>query len=309
MSDAAWHEWRRAGVGGSDIAGLLGLSNYTSPYRIWAEKVGLLEPTESTQRQRIGQRMEAVLAAEFNDETGLYVAGEQTWCQDPEAPWRRCTVDGFVFDRPLDLATFSFERWHADALATWEAKTDGRFGWPDGAPANIRAQCVWGLGVTQLDSCFLTVMFAGFRVQTFEIPWDVDAKADWELMCERADRFWHAHVLTGIPPPVDGSDATADALHTIWPDHVEGVAVELDDLADVLTERSDLKERLKADKARLAEFDNRIKARFGDAEVGTVGGVPILTYRTSEVDEYVVAARSQRTLRAAPRPKQRKGPA
>jgi putative phage-type endonuclease len=299
MSDAAWHEWRRAGIGGSDVTALLGLSPYTSPWKLWAEKVGLLPPSESTQRQRIGQRMEPVLAAEFHEETGLCVVGHQTWCVDPDADWRRCTVDGFIVETP--------NAGSLEGIATWEAKTDGRYGWPDGPPANIRAQCVWGMGVTQHDSCFLTVMFAGFRIQTFEIPWDADAKADWDLMVDRADRFWRDHVLTGTPPPIDGSDATTDALRAVYPDHVPGVEVELDDLISELEGRESMKAEIRARQKVLDQIDNTLRARFGDAEVGTVAGVPILTYRTSERAGYVVEPTTVRTLRAAPKPKQQKG--
>lgn len=302
--DHEWHEWRRGGIGGSDIAGLLGLSSFSSPYKVWAEKVGLLEPTESTQRQRIGQRMEPVLAAEFHDATDLYVAGEQTQCTDPEASWRRCTIDGFVTDwDPFGLGFGDA----GDALGTVEFKTDGRFGWPDGVPANIRAQAVWQMGVTHLAMCWVVVMFAGFRVETFEIAWDLAAREDWALMTERADAFWTDHVMTGEPPPMDGSDATSGALATIYPDHTPGVVVDLDDLADELTERADLKEAIKADKARLDEIENVLKARIGDAEQAAVGGIPILTYRQQTNAAHFRAESTFRVLRPAPKPKNRKG--
>jgi len=311
-----WLTWRRRGIGGSDIGALLGLSNWASPWSLWADKVGLLPPDETTQRQRIGLRMEAVLAAEFHDETGLYVVGEQTWCAHREHPQFLCTVDGFVAEhgpledwngslaqlreirsRPLDTSAL---------LGTVQFKTDARYSWPDDEPPPaIRAQCIWEMGVTGLEHCWLVVMFGGFRVRTFEIDWDGDARADWELMTERAERFWRNHVLTRIPPMVDGSDATAAALRTIYPDHVEGETVDLDDLAPTLRERDELKDIAKRAKARLDEIDNEIRAVFGNAEVGLVGGVPALTYRTSERAAYTVAASTVRTLRKAPKPKTR----
>lgn len=313
-----WHQWRARGIGGSDIPAILGLSSYGSPYTVWASKAGLLPPTEHTQRQRIGLRMESVLAEEFHDETGLYVAGEQTWCQHPDMPWARCTVDGFVTEtlgvgaggklyvEYLDGLSYKFRE--LEQLGTWQAKTDGRFGWPDGIPPNIRAQCIWEMGVTGLRHCWLTVMFAGFRISTFEIDWsDTDVEADWQLMVRRAGVLWNDHIRTGIPPAVDGSDATADALRTIYPEHQPGEEVALDELAAELTERSDLKGRVKADQARLAEIDNAIKERMRDAEVGTVAGLPLLTYRSSERAGYTVAPTTVRTLRAAPKVKQRKG--
>lgn len=211
----AWHEWRRGGVGGSDIAALIGLSNYASPTSLYYEKTGALEDRdEDTDRQRIAKRMESVLAAEFNDRTDLFVVGEQTWCEHPVYSWARCTVDGFVADTPYGSAGAAGEL----SLGTCQMKTDGRFGWPDGIPANIRAQCTWEMGVTELRHCWLIVMFAGFRVEVFEIDWNDDAISDWAFMLEAARSFWFDHIMLGTPPPVDDHWATTEALTEVYHD-------------------------------------------------------------------------------------------
>lgn len=289
-----WLAWRRGGLGGSDIAALLGLSNYGSPWSLFVDKCGLLPDDESTQRQRIGTRMESVLAAEFHDMTGLCVVGVQTWCVMPGRSHFRCTVDGFAAehtdsDAPVnDLAAM---------LGCVQMKTDGRFGWPEGPPANIRAQCVWEMGVTGLPHCWLVVMFAGFRIEVFEIDWDADAQADWALMAERAETFWTEHVVPGIPPPLDDSDATTAALRQVYPEHVGGVTADLDGLADIIAERADLKDAAKATKERLTLIDNTLKAALEDAEVGLLHGTPAFTYRSHERAEYTVSASTVRTLR------------
>lgn len=290
LDRADWLEWRRGGVGGSDIAGLLLPGKWSSPWKVWADKVGLLEASESTQRQRIGQRMEAVLAAEFEDaRPGLRVAGQQQWCEHPEHPWARCTVDGFVEDGDDTIGI---------RFGTVQFKTDARYGWPDGPPPEYRAQCIWEMGVTGMPQCFLAVMFGGFRFDVFDIAWDDRAEADWDLMFATAERFWNEHVLTGVPPAVDGSDATADALSLVYPEHTPGVEVDLDGLADMLAERGDLKDRQTSTAARLKEIDNTLKAAFGDAEVGCFNGQPVFTYRSSERKGYVVEPSTVRTLRA-----------
>lgn len=40
----AWRAERRKGVGGSDVAAIMGMSPYKSPYEVWAEKTGVVEP-------------------------------------------------------------------------------------------------------------------------------------------------------------------------------------------------------------------------------------------------------------------------
>lgn len=304
MSDTEWHHWRGKGIGGSDIAALLGLSNFASPWSVWAEKVGLLPPSSETQRQRLGKRMEAVLAAEFRDETGLTIAGEQTWCEHPEHPELRCTVDGFVFDGTTDVEE---ELALSAALGPWEAKTDGRFGWPDGVPPGIRAQCIWNMGVTRSRDLWLTVGFAGWRIEHFHIEWDSDAEADWQFMSDRARVFWDLYVLTGAPPPVDASQATHDAIAAVWPEHQEGVCVDLD--PEEVAVYGELKEMEKLAKDELDEMKNRLAVRFGAAEVGLIAGLPALTYRsqtrTSRCENCGHEKTSDpfRVLRNAPKPK------
>ena len=39
-----WHAWRARGISASDMPAILGISPYKSPFQLWAEKVGLVEP-------------------------------------------------------------------------------------------------------------------------------------------------------------------------------------------------------------------------------------------------------------------------
>lgn len=260
--EAMWHLWRSQGVGGSDIAALIGLSPYASPVSLYYDKVGMTEPMPETQRLRIGKRMEAVLAAEFHDETGLWVVGEQTWCNHPEHQWAKCTVDGFVSESPAGA------NMPEGLLGTIQFKTDGRFGWPDGIPPHIRAQCVWEMGVTNLTHCWLTVMFAGFRVETFEIPWDFDAVADWQFMLDRARTFWHDHVQAGIVPPMDDHAATARVLADVYAEPDPESTLDADDAARQLIARLQVaKATTKAAEATEDRLSNEVRALLGDNEL------------------------------------------
>lgn len=293
-----WLAWRRAGIGGSDIAAICGLSNFASPLSVWADKTGRVEPTDTTDRQRIGQVLEGALAQLFHERTGLHVIGEQTWCVSQHADWQRCTVDGFV--------TESAESSIDDVLGTVQFKTDGRFGWPEGVPASIRAQCVWEMGVTGLQHCWLAVMFAGFRFEVFELDMDADTTDDLAWMRAKAADFW-THVEADTAPAADDSDATTATIHHLWPSHREGIEVAIDDLAADLAERA----RLKADAStidhRLKVIDNRLRFALADAEIGTVNGLPAITYRSSERAGYVVNPTTVRTLRAVtPKKKEKK---
>lgn len=273
MNDNDWLDWRRQGLGASDIPALLGLSTFQSPWSLWASKVGLLPDSETTERQRMGHIFEAAIAQLFHERTSLHVAGEQTWCTAKAHPWARATVDGFVIE--------SQELNHLDdALGVLEIKTDGSFGWPDGPPPRVEAQVRWQMMVCDLPRAWVAVLHAGWRFDIHEIERDAHEEA---FILERAARFWHDHVLTGQPPPVDGSTATSEAIGAVWPQHHEGQAVELPgEIASLLLERVELKAVAKQTKTAIDEIENRLRAAIGDAEIATVDGTPVLTLRAQE---------------------------
>ena len=262
---ADWLAWRRGGVGGSDIGALLGLSRYASPWSLWADKVGLLPPDPTSERQQIGHDFEPVLGQIFARRTGLHVVGEQTTCKHRDLDWARCTVDGFV-ERP---------EWGV-IEGTVQYKTDARWSW-DGIPPAIRAQCQWEMGVTQSPRCWLVVLHGGFSVDVHELEFD---RSDWEFMLARAGTFWRDHVQTGVPPDVDGSDATTDAMASVWGQHAAGGAVDLDEMGESLAARARLKSTIKLLSDEVDQIDNEVRAQLGAAEFGTVGGEVRATWRT-----------------------------
>lgn len=272
--DAEWHEWRRGGIGGSDIAALLGLSSFATPYTVWADKMGFLPPTPASQRQRIGLRMETVLADEFAEETGLVVVGEQTWVEYPPEPVLRCTTDGFVSEWPFTASPRQDGRWWADvAIGCWQAKTDGRFGWPEGIPPGILAQCQWEMMCCELTAGWLTVMFAGFKIVHYPLELD---EADAGFMRARALAFWRDHVLTGEPPTADGSDVTRKAIAAVNPLH-EGERVDLDHVAHLVVQHGIAATAKRNAELAYKEIGNQLRVEMGTAETAMVDGVDVLT--------------------------------
>lgn len=280
MSDARdeyrreqWLRWRKGGIGASDAAAVLGLSTWTSPYSLWASKVGLLPDSPSSERQRIGLLLEPALAALFHARTGLYVVGEQTQCTHPEHPWARATVDGLVVE--------SSESSEDDAIGVVEFKTDAAPGWA-AIPVAYRAQVIWQMNVAGVSHGWVAVLHGGFRFEVYEVARDESADADWRLMFDAADRFWREHVLTGDPPEIDGSESTHRTLEAMYPEHMPGTRIALDPLADEIAERSLLKTQAKAVQARLDEIENAMRQLLADNELGTLDGVPVVSYRWSE---------------------------
>lgn len=265
---ADWHEWRRGGIGGSDIAAICGLSPWSSALSVYMEKRGEIPPADLSDNGAVefGVRMEPILPGWFHDECGLYVVGEQTWCVNPELPWMRCTVDGFVAESP-DTAI-------DDVLGVYEAKVTGLAEWEDGIPENYQIQGQWQMATTGLDHLWFAVAHrsaAKFRI--YEMHRDDGVIAE---LTRLGGDFW-LRVETGNPPPVDGSEATTAALAAAYPRHEEGVTVDLD--PDLLDRYRIAKGRVEAAEIDLGLITNEIKAALGEAEAGLIDGAPFVTWK------------------------------
>ena len=73
MSHEEWLEYRNKTIGGSDASAILGMNNFASPYKVWAEKLGKLPPTEDNEAMRIGRDLESYVAQRFTEKTGKKV--------------------------------------------------------------------------------------------------------------------------------------------------------------------------------------------------------------------------------------------
>lgn len=264
----AWLDWRRGGIGASDVAGILGLSPWASPWSVWADKVGLLSDREANEAMEAGHWLELAVGPWFAHKTGLYVAGEQMRCEHRDHPTHRCTLDGYVGETPdvsIDNALGGLEIKHEAFGRRW-----------DTVPAHYQCQGQWQMHVGDLER----VWFAVLRGRTLDIHELVRDQADIDLMVDRVNRFWAEHVLTGTPPATDGHQATLDALAEVYPTGEPDSTLALDDLAETVAEWKWAKAEVKAVEEAEAEAAAAIKAALGEHENGTVDGQLVVSWRT-----------------------------
>lgn len=262
MNDAEWLEWRRGGIGGSDVAGIVGLSPWSSPYSVWARKVGLVAPPQSSEAMEFGQRAEPMLAQWLEDKTGVRVEGQQMRLTAQGADWMRCTVDGLT-----DLAVIEF-------------KTTSDDEWAD-VPPMYRCQAQWNMAVADRLECLFGVLHIAHgrpRFRTYIVARDAD---DINFIIAKCADFWHDHVLTGTPPETDGSDATTATLNDLWADD-GGVLDATDDLRAAAAERAHARREADRWGELAAAAENRIRAAMGDHDCLRSDGRNLATWRWQE---------------------------
>lgn len=268
---AAWIETRKTGLGASDVAAILGMSPWSSPYSVWAEKVEGWEQ-EPNEAMLWGKRLEGVIRDQFADETDL-VAGPEMMVFHPEHKIVFATIDGYVSDAG------------GDPIGVLELKTDGSYGRWQEVPDHYQLQVQWQLLATQLDMAWVACLHGGRNFQVYEVPADPTVQS---MVLERAEAWWEKHVTGGVPPEVDGASPTTRVLADLYPDSTPG-AVDLDDksYAAVATLRT-LKARAKELEAEIARWENTLKAVLGDYGTGEYQGREVVRWRTVERKGYEV---------------------
>jgi putative phage-type endonuclease len=267
---AEWMAWRKGGIGASDVAGILGLSPWASPWSVWASKVGLTGEQEANEAMEAGHWLELAIGPWFAHKTGLHLAGQQLAVEHGTHSHHRATLDGLVYDDP-PVST-------EDAVplggAEFKSEAFGRQ-WTE-IPPHYQCQAGWQMHVCDLER----VWFAVLRGRTLDIHELVRDQADIDLMVDRVDAFWAEHVLTGTPPATDGHQATLDALAEVYPTGEPESTLALDDLAETVAEWKWAKAEVKAAEEAEAEAAAAIKAALGEHENGTVDGQLVVSWRT-----------------------------
>lgn len=289
-----WLATRREGLGGSDIAAVLGHNPWHSPYQVWLDKTGKTRPIRDTYIMRRGRYYEPTVSQWFADQTGVATRKTGTWARtEPGTEWMRCNPDRFTDDGyGLEVKMPSSE---------WAAQ------WKDGPAFYAVVQALWCAHVTGLPAWYLAAdvdQGAGPDLPVWQLVAEEWAEqlAYWE---EFAEWWWFRYVVTDTPPSVDSSEATAEALSWAYRTPVRiGGLVRVPGLRDKVTRRAELKEEIKGKEEELRGVENWIKAALEHDETGCdEDDVPIVAWRPVGVDPLDETMPKSRALREIKPPK------
>lgn len=220
-----WLAARQAGIGASEIAAVMGLSPFESPFGLWWRKRAGTSLQLSPELEW-GHRLESAIADKFaDDHPELLVEGSRL-VEGPE-PWMLATPDRIVGTRVLPPLLFPGTddpaRW---ALPdTWlgpSAVLEVKRGfpneqWGDAGTAQIpvyyRAQVQWQMLCTGLDTAYLAALLGQADYREYVVRRD---ERDIAVMVEYGRRF-RASLDRDEPPDLDGHHATLIALREMHP--------------------------------------------------------------------------------------------
>lgn len=276
-----WLARRKLGIGGSDASVVMGCSPYSSRLKLWAEKLGLVEGQEESERMSWGHRLEPVVVEAYGEETGRTVVRHQNaiW-QHPTKPMF-ASLDAVVA-RTKDLAD--------DDRGPLEVKTTSPYVWKGVVPAHHLVQVQHYMACTGASWASYVVLVGSERLFWQDLERDDDFIGFLELECER---FWSA-VVAGEAPDPDGSAASNEAMRALYPKD-EGTIVALPPEAQLLDEvilACDA--QIEAHEVRRARAEAKLMKLLGTAAEGRLPDGVVWTWKTTKKGD----RRLRRTVRA-----------
>jgi putative phage-type endonuclease len=241
----AWERVRNSGIGGSDIACIMGLNPWKSAYALYAEKHGDVEAEDLSNNEFVywGTVLEQVVADRFCELTGKKV--------------RKC---GTLQDESYEFMLANVDRLVVGENAGLECKTANGFkskDWDgDELPDSYYCQCQWYMMITGCEKWYIACLIGGNHFVWKEIPRNDEFIED---MRTQAIVFW-SNLESNIPPEVDGSESTAATIDKMNKDKLAVDSIALPSAADECGRTIHIEQ--------LAQAQNALKLMLNGSESG-----------------------------------------
>ena len=196
MSRQAWLAERRKTIGGSDAAGIVGLSRYATPYTVWADKTGRLPEQEDNEAMRQGRELEEYVAKRWEEATGKRVRRSNALLYNPSYPFAHADIDRTVLGEDAGLECKTTSALNLRQFRNVEF------------PEQYYVQCVHYLAVTGCQRWYLAVLVFGRGFFTFTLERD---QAEIDALMAAEERFW-ALVEQDTPPACKPSIQIAETV-------------------------------------------------------------------------------------------------
>lgn len=237
MTERDWQDYRKSqiGIGGSDVAVILGISPFKSPFGLWLEKTGQVKPKELTSENvEWGNLLEPVIRDKFARETGFETFVNPWVLQHDEHEFMIANVDGECIDPDYNGEKGILE------IKTTDARNKAQ--WEEGCPDYYMCQVQHYLGVTGYQYAYICVLIGGNHFKYFKVErndYVIDKIIEAEL------RFMDM-INQKIPPEISHQLSDSEWLAECYP-NARDVEVDMPKHIEIMAWRyteiqSDMKE-------------------------------------------------------------------
>jgi putative phage-type endonuclease len=234
-----WLEQRTKGVGGSDVAAIMGLSPWKTPAQVWLEKTGRVESEDISDKPYVqfGNIMEPLIGRWYSEQhPDRIVRRVNAVCKSIERPWAQASLDYEVKDGA----------WGVLEIKTARSAKD----WSEGVPPYYLTQVVHYMSVTGRPFADVAVFFRDTcEFACYRVEYDAE---DGDAVRSAVDGFWHDFVEADVMPEVAGTAGEAQWLTRYYgladEDSVEAVDGETEHLVRLYQDAAERERQAKVQK-------------------------------------------------------------
>lgn len=193
-----WLTYRRKGIGGSDVAAIMGVSPFATIRDLYNDKVGIkpvIEEEESNWvAKEVGHRLEDLVAEIFSKKTGLTVFPVRKMFRHPKYPFMLADVDFFIV----------FPDGSYGILECKTCNYNAKDKWADGAiPENYVYQVHHYLSVVNLKKAYIACLYGNNEDEFVIRSIERDFMEEEEII-EQESYFWNEYVQKKVEPAYTG---------------------------------------------------------------------------------------------------------
>lgn len=255
-SHSEWLKAREGGIGSSDVAAILGVSPYTTPYQLWLAKTGqVAHKEEENFLMKAGHYLEDAISHFCADDARLDIvknSAAEFVVVDKEKPFMRVSPDRYAF--PVGA------KHSADNKSIVECKSTQKPVDSDDIPKSWFVQVEYQMHVTRIRKTYLAWLTQGRDFGYKPLNYDADLGA---MIEEVVEQFWVDCVVGGKEPAL----TTVGDVLIKYPKHSEGKKViATDELVGAWSELKDTNAEIKRLEAVKEALEEKIKTAMLDAE-------------------------------------------
>lgn len=250
-----WLKVRKLGLGGSDMAAVLGLSPWRSPIDVWLDKTSDTVEEKESEPMYWGNVLEEVVAQEFAKRSGYKVRNNNFTLQSEEYPYLLANIDREIvgLDAGLECKTanaFKANEW------------DG-----DNVPDAYYIQCQHYMAVTGKSSWWIACLVGGNTFYYKEIKRNEEVIA---AIVDTGAAFWELVKNKTMPAP-DDTKQCENALKKLY-QKSNGQSVELPaNYGNMIIDYLEIKNQLYELETKKRGIENVMKDFLKDNERATYG--------------------------------------
>lgn len=268
MLTDAQKEARKNGLGGTDVAAIMGLSPYKTPYELWLEKTGVIEPQTilTEDRLRLRHAHEETIAREYAFRNNCKLRRVNKTLYHKKYSFMLCHLDRIVLGAHKILECKSSSAFMKQHFG--DAGTDQIF-------PHYVIQVQHQMAITGFDLTDVAALIDIDDYREYPIQRDNDIIKVIEDAC---DKFWNFYVKEKVPPDL----TCINDYKLAYPINNGTFVQATNDIVKSLDEMSRTKWEMRSQEIHYNEELERVFAFIGEADGIKDGDKILATWRADK---------------------------